>query len=173
MYRKATLILTMALAFTLMAATVATGAPKEKRVVCQDGVTKEIPAHAKAKGATEGPCEETPPPDAGDLAGLTAVPQDEEPNNLAITALFIYEFPAGCVVDEAVAQLKLERDGVQYILSPENNGYTTWYVGSTVISWARHDGSMQFELPDGTLTWLPRADGAFTIVSSSGVTCSQ
>lgn len=57
MYRKGTLILTMALAFTLMAATVATGAPKEKRVVCQDGVTKEIPAHAKAKGATEGPCE--------------------------------------------------------------------------------------------------------------------
>jgi hypothetical protein len=58
---KASLILLMALALTLTVGTVAIGAPKEKRTVCQDGITKEIPVQAKAKGATEGPCEETPP----------------------------------------------------------------------------------------------------------------
>ena len=37
-------------------------APKEKRTLCTaDGETIEIPNHAKGpKGATEGPCEETP-----------------------------------------------------------------------------------------------------------------
>src|SRR5918995_554824 len=64
MYRKGTLLIMLALAVTLAAATVSVAAPKETRTVCQDGVTKEIPAHAKAKGAIEGPCEETPDSDA-------------------------------------------------------------------------------------------------------------
>jgi hypothetical protein len=63
-YRKVTLLVMVALAVTLSTATVASTAPPEKRVVCQDGVTKEVPIQAKAKGATEGPCEETPDPDA-------------------------------------------------------------------------------------------------------------
>jgi len=64
MYRKVTVLLMVALAVTLSMATVASTAPKapkETRTVCQDGVTKEIPAHAKAKGATEGPCEPAEP----------------------------------------------------------------------------------------------------------------
>jgi hypothetical protein len=63
MYRKVTLLVMVALAVTLASATWATAAPKEKRTVCQDGVTKEVPAHSKGhKNATEGPCEEEPPP---------------------------------------------------------------------------------------------------------------
>jgi|SRR5215204_4579467 len=62
MYRKGILLLVAALVATLTAATVATGAPPEKRTLCTaDGETIEIPNHAKGpKGATEGPCEETP-----------------------------------------------------------------------------------------------------------------
>src|SRR5829696_3431031 len=62
-YRNLTLLVMASLAITLSMATVASTAPPEKRTVCQDGVTKEVPIHAKAKGATEGPCEDTQPPE--------------------------------------------------------------------------------------------------------------
>ena len=67
-YRNLTLLVMASLAITLSMATVASTAPPEKRTVCQDGVTHEIPAHAKAKGATEGPCpEEGPDPLAEEI----------------------------------------------------------------------------------------------------------
>ena len=77
MQRKATLILMMALALTLMAGTVAIGAPKEKRTICTpEGKTMEVPANSKGhKGATEGPCQEPPPPgpDPAILEACTAM----------------------------------------------------------------------------------------------------
>jgi len=57
MYSKATLFLIVALAAMFAATTVAAGAPKETRTVCQDGQEKQVNANrALPKGATEGPC---------------------------------------------------------------------------------------------------------------------
>ena len=180
MYRKVTLLLIVALAVTLAAATVSIAAPKEKRVVCQNGVTKEIPAHAKAKGATQGPCPETPPQGGGgDLRGWTAVPQ-EEPEGINIAAVYIFDQSGGlwetvepCVIYEAHAELTLERDGVQYILNRENNPDMTWYATSIVVGAVTYSGRLQFEQSNGKLTELPGDGGNFTIVYSTGIACPE
>src|SRR5215212_3900841 len=81
-YRRVTLLIMVAVSVTLSMATVASTAPPEMRTVCQDGVTKEVPIHAKAKGATEGPC----PVEGPDLvAACAALEGDERATSEMIT----------------------------------------------------------------------------------------
>ena len=134
MYRKVTLLAMVALAVTLAAATVSIAAPKETRTVCQDGVTKEIPVQAKAKGATEGPCETTPPD--SELALATKVCTDNYDGTI------VSEDPITCRWTNPAEQSRLvdEEDGTYLIV---------FYSGTYDMIW--DPAGDYFPLYEGTL----------------------
>jgi hypothetical protein len=131
--RKATLIIMMALALTLTVGTVAIGAPKEKRTICTpEGKTMEVPAHSKGhKGATEGPCQETPPPppdpENPDLEQATRICETQYGGTIVSTDPITCEYTGDTGV--ALETAYLNYDGVYRIVweevVPDNFGFPT------------------------------------------------